>query len=229
MKAIAQKTRRRVFEGEGYSVKLITLLNWDEAEAPLTPRMKQIQAAVLALKELTEIAAGNNREHKTLTLDFPVSGLDQDLMKRIKRLREITRKAIGGVVKVFFDLHVIHPNGRAEISYSTVPARHRRRGVAPFLEESLTKDLVNLASSGRLWSVRQCVHCKRWFFAKFSHHTSCPKEPGKTSCQQKHHRSSEEYKEERRTKARKLYWLHKNAPIVSLRDKATTAAARRKL
>jgi hypothetical protein len=44
-----------------------------------------------------------------------------------------------------------------------------------------------------LWRVRQCVKCRRWFYARFKHQRFCS-----TPCQQSHYRESPEWRDGRR-------------------------------
>jgi hypothetical protein len=51
--------------------------------------------------------------------------------------------------------------------------------------------------------IREC-ECGRWLFARFSHQRFCS-----ARCRERAFKSSPEWKEYRRTKAREYYWLHK--------------------
>jgi len=58
-----------------------------------------------------------------------------------------------------------------------------------------------------LTKVRECS-CGRWFFVKFSHQKFCS-----ARCRDKANKSSPQWKEYRRKKAREYYWLHKNRNV----------------
>ena len=60
--------------------------------------------------------------------------------------------------------------------------------------------MMELAEEGLLHRVRRCRACKRWFFARFRHQDFCSQ-----ACQQKHYRSSDEWKAHRREYMRKHY------------------------
>jgi hypothetical protein len=53
------------------------------------------------------------------------------------------------------------------------------------------------------WRVREC-HCGKYYFRRFRHQRFCSE-----TCRVQKFRSSEEWKEHRRAKAREYYWLHK--------------------
>lgn len=53
--------------------------------------------------------------------------------------------------------------------------------------------LIYLAERGRLDRMRECPHCKKWLFARFSHQRFCS-----TKCQQAYYWASPEWKAHRR-------------------------------
>jgi hypothetical protein len=55
--------------------------------------------------------------------------------------------------------------------------------------------------------IRECV-CGKWLYSKFSHQKFCS-----AKCREKAFRSSPEWMEYRRNKAREYYWLHKNKNV----------------
>jgi hypothetical protein len=68
-------------------------------------------------------------------------------------------------------------------------------------------DLADLADAELLNRVKRC-RCGRWIFAKFSHQRFCS-----VQCREKEFRSSPEWKEYRRKKAREYYRLHKSGKV----------------
>jgi hypothetical protein len=63
--------------------------------------------------------------------------------------------------------------------------------------------LARLAEQGLLDRLKRC-RCGRWMFARFSHQRFCS-----SKCREQEFRSSSDWKEHRRKKAREYYWLHK--------------------
>jgi hypothetical protein len=68
-------------------------------------------------------------------------------------------------------------------------------------------DLADLADTELLNRLKEC-RCGRWIFAKFSHQRFCS-----VQCREKEFRSSPEWKEYRRKKARGYYRLHKSGKV----------------
>jgi hypothetical protein len=68
-------------------------------------------------------------------------------------------------------------------------------------------DLAQLADDELLNRVKKCP-CGQWLFAKFSHQRFCS-----LQCREKEFRSSPEWKEYRRKKAREYYRLHKSGKV----------------
>lgn len=52
--------------------------------------------------------------------------------------------------------------------------------------------IVNLAGDGLLSSLSECINCKNWFYARFSHHRFCSER-----CRVKHFRTSPDWKSSR--------------------------------
>ena len=67
--------------------------------------------------------------------------------------------------------------------------------------------LARLAELRLLHRLKRC-RCGRWMFARFSHQRFCS-----SKCREQEFRSSSEWKEHRRKKAREYYWLHKTKNI----------------
>jgi hypothetical protein len=65
-------------------------------------------------------------------------------------------------------------------------------------------DLAQLAQMDLLDRIKKCS-CGHWMFARFSHQRFCS-----VRCREREFRSSPEWKEYRRKKAREYYRLHKN-------------------
>lgn len=86
-----------------------------------------------------------------------------------------------------------------------MPLRERRyRNHGLLTESGAVLDLLNVfREPGSWWRVSHC-HCGRYYFRRFRHQRFCSE-----VCRVKKFRSSEEWKEYRRRKAREYYWLHK--------------------
>lgn len=74
-------------------------------------------------------------------------------------------------------------------------------------EVSAIADLSKLAEKGLLDHLRECT-CGKWIWARFSHQRFCS-----SKCREKRFRSSPEWREHRRKKAREYYWLHKTKNV----------------
>jgi hypothetical protein len=68
----------------------------------------------------------------------------------------------------------------------------------------LVLDVMEIAQAGRIDSLKQCEHCRKWLFARFPHQRFCSE-----NCKEHFHRFNEADKKRRREWARKNYWLHK--------------------
>jgi hypothetical protein len=73
-----------------------------------------------------------------------------------------------------------------------------------YTEEDAIICIVELAREGLFDHLRKCLFCEDWYFASFAHQKFCD-----TLCQQKHYRSSSEYKETRRAYMKELRAQHK--------------------
>ncbi len=67
------------------------------------------------------------------------------------------------------------------------------RSVRHHHAESLVYEVLRLAASGMILRIRQCVECKRWFYARFAHQLFC-----KGECKEKHSRTSKKGRARRR-------------------------------
>ena len=72
-------------------------------------------------------------------------------------------------------------------------------------EFARVRHIEKIAAEGRISYLKQCAHCRRWLFAKFSHQRFCGDQ-----CKEGFHRTDVTDKARRRDWARKNYWLHKN-------------------
>src|SRR6266496_1284464 len=91
------------------------------------------------------------------------------------------------------------------VPYSGPDGRYRR----PWPSYSDARAVLDL-----LWNRGRDAHrimecnCGKWFYAKFEHQKYCS-----SKCREKAFRSTPEWKEYRRGKAREYYWLHKNKNV----------------
>lgn len=70
-------------------------------------------------------------------------------------------------------------------------------------EPGAIQKMLALSRNSYLDRVRTCVACEQWFYAKFSHAKFCSR-----ACQQRHFRTSEEFKEHKKRYMRGLRKLH---------------------
>ena len=78
---------------------------------------------------------------------------------------------------------------------------------AKYGDVSAVYNLAQLAEMGLIVRLRKCI-CGNWLFARFSHQRFCS-----AQCREKEFRSSPEWKEYRRKKAREYYRLHKSGYV----------------
>jgi hypothetical protein len=178
-----------------------------------TGRIGRLRKAILALKELRDAASRTG----LALCDEKV--LDAEFQKKIARLQKVVSEGIGGVMKVSLSLSRVEPSGQCVFGHYTEPAKEKKNSLEPFVAIALLNDFVRLATKGKIDHIRQCAFCSRWFFAKMSHHAHCPPEKGKTSCQIKHHRSSEEWRQKRNQKNREYYALRMKHNVLTLEDR----------
>jgi len=74
-------------------------------------------------------------------------------------------------------------------------------------EVSAIADLAKLAEQDLLGHLRECS-CGKWIWARFSHQRFCS-----ARCREREFRSSENWKEHRRQKAREYYRLHRSGKV----------------
>jgi hypothetical protein len=67
------------------------------------------------------------------------------------------------------------------------------QSVRPRPSTSAVLWIAQLGALGVLWRIRQCLRCKRWYYARFSHQHFCSQR-----CQQTHYKSSPEWQQHRR-------------------------------
>jgi len=84
----------------------------------------------------------------------------------------------------------------------------KHKGDVTLGEFGAVNTILRLANTKAFWRVSQCSVCGTYYFRRFSHQRFCGE-----VCRLKAFRSSEEWKEYRRNKAREYYWLHKNTNV----------------
>jgi hypothetical protein len=101
------------------------------------------------------------------------------------------------------------PFGSFSRHWFPVPKGNKRFGRWPveYGDVSAVFNLAQLAEMGLLVRIRKCI-CGKWLFARFSHQRFCG-----AQCREKEFRSSPEWKEYRRKKAREYYRLHKSGKV----------------
>jgi predicted nucleic acid-binding Zn ribbon protein len=74
----------------------------------------------------------------------------------------------------------------------------------PFIEVGFALNIVEIASAGKISSLKQCASCRKWLFARFPHQRFCS-----DNCKEAFHRSNEADKKRRRDWARENYRVRK--------------------
>ena len=176
---------KRVFYGELSSRPLVDWLN--------NAKDKAARSRVLALhrmlSELVKTAPSDPNSHDP-ECDW------QKLRRRINRILlkyPVCRQLITWFSRGFF-------------MTANMPLNERRvyGPNAMLTETGAVLALLNLFEArANWWRVREC-YCGKYYFRRFRHQRFCSE-----TCRVKRFRSSEEWREHRRTKAREYYWLHK--------------------
>ena len=86
-------------------------------------------------------------------------------------------------------------------------SKYARGWAAEYDDANAVYHLAQLAKADLLNQLKKCS-CGRWLFARFSHQRFCS-----AQCREKEFRSSPEWKEYRRKKAREYYQLHKSGKV----------------
>jgi|ERR1017187_3031017 hypothetical protein len=112
-----------------------------------------------------------------------------------------------------FDLDHKSDSRRWQLVWSRAGKKH------PFLSVDFVLLIADLASTGRILSVKQCENCRKWLFAGFPHQRFCSED-----CKEHFHRFNEADKKRRRDWARKNYQTRKVLEAGSI----TAASIRRR-
>lgn len=178
----------RTYTGEEECQALVDWLNRDgRKRAGL-----RIQTWLSFLHVLSEAAPSLGGAPGILDLEKVIAALAKGQGgSRTESLRRLLRSV--GVPKV----HV-----RVRIKFEDVGGTRRVVPViaADTVEGEALLTVLRISQKGVLNRVRKCPRCGRWFFARFRHQRFC-----QLTCQQKHFRDSEAWKEHRREWMRDYY------------------------
>jgi hypothetical protein len=151
-----------------------------------------------------------------------------------ERYRRSEQKKVEEILRLYWEIQRIFLEGKAKRKggHPFLALRHKLRRYSYYpvlnplrrgnkLEWSPTKkktsemyddsdaifDLMELARQDLLDRLKEC-RCGRWIWARFSHQKFCS-----AKCREQEFRSSDEWKEHRRKKAREYYRLHKSGNV----------------
>jgi hypothetical protein len=132
-------------------------------------------------------------------------GLDDnpDVLQKYKAINRVLRRYIA--VPVILPDYFSDPNPKLrgwELTWE------RKGHPRPFTELRLIHTIADIASANKISSLKQCAHCRRWLFARFSHQRFCSDE-----CKESFHRTNDADKKRRREWARTNYWIQKNTNV----------------
>lgn len=81
----------------------------------------------------------------------------------------------------------------------------------PFFEIGLVLQIMEIASAGNIFSLKQCANCSKWLLGRFSHQRFCSQ-----NCKDEFHKSNEADKKRRRDWARANYQARKRLEAGSI-------------
>jgi hypothetical protein len=138
----------------------------------------------------------------------------EDILHLYKRLRDCTsqadlkgfpiRKLTRSLRRYSYYPFFIPADGGSQLEWSST---QKKRNENLYDDSDAVFDLMELARQGLLERLMQCP-CARWIWARFSHQRFCS-----SKCREKEFRSSPQWKEHRRQKAREYYRLHKSGKV----------------
>ncbi|MGB8130283.1 MAG: hypothetical protein WCG81_10870 [Candidatus Angelobacter sp.] len=152
---------------------------------------------------------------------------DLSTKKQIKAFGASYRSIVDKTLRSRLDRHwQVQQKLFKEISHLIVPGEMRIKHLEPrgwdislVVEEqgvfNYIQQLLGLARTGELSRFKKCANCKAWFFSRVDHQRCCA-----LACRQKLHRSSPEFKEQRRLYMRELRRNHKDRYFTSNRQSA---------
>jgi hypothetical protein len=132
-------------------------------------------------------------------------GIDDnpDVMRRYTAINRFLRRYVA--VPIILPDYFSDPNPKLrgwELTWG------RKGHAMPFTELRLIRTIADIASAHRISSLKQCAHCRRWLFARFSHQRFCS-----DACKESFHRTNDADKKRRSEWARKNYWIQKNTNV----------------
>lgn len=193
----------RIYSGEKEARDVVGWLNWrrfkDEAAErlyqklagkgrPVYPqqcRVIEILRLYQQVKADWEIRASTDPKHV-------------DQQKGVRALRMLTRKLRR---YTFYPVFLPH----FPIRFGWWPTR--KQSPDRYDDVSAVLDIAKLAERDLLGRLKECP-CGKWIWARFSHQRFCS-----AKCREREFRSSEQWKEHRRQKAREYYKLHKSGKV----------------
>ena len=190
----------RQYPGEGESRVLIDVLNSELGPHALEPASFANVRVLLELVETFQKIARALRKTKRKRRSPLVSKEITDLFGSANTsLKQYVATPVL-VPERMFDPETTSTDGDFSVSGAEYPQ--------PFVEMSLILQIEKLASSGRILALKQCAHCHRWFFSRFSHQRFCSEK-----CKDIFHRSDPAELVWRRRQARDRYRIHRDKNV----------------
>jgi hypothetical protein len=180
----------RTYEGEKDGKPLIEWLN---STSQITQRQR-IGRLLANLARIRQHYGEGEREHR-LGDDPHLRGLSWQIAAFPrswygKKFNVALREAQAELArhKVWPKLEAVsNPRGRTSGGTLSFGWKHSRDKSA-----EAVLHIMNLGQDGNLWRVRQCRHCEKWFYARFSH-----QEFHSTRCQEAEYKASPSWREKR--------------------------------
>jgi hypothetical protein len=181
------RTKERTYSGEEEGRRLAEWLNQNRS----TLAAQRIEGYMAILGNLSNIGPTLSGNPAT-----------QELGKLVSFLRRAGKSKFKIAERVWKSLAPSPVRTHVEIMW--VGSGPKRRPVAVLAaddeEGAQILKILSLSQKGVLDRVRMCRCCETWFFRRFHHQRYC-----QTNCQQKHYRSSEEWKASWREYQRDYY------------------------
>jgi hypothetical protein len=190
--------QKRHYSGESESANLVSWLN----EGSTDTRHRGVRQVLDTYREFREelegsrlLRDGKTEEGKAALTKLGCSGTDCTLA--VERLQRLLYRYKYYPMLFPFDFMPCH-------WFPAMGRRNESQGWPPgYNDVHAVFDIAHLAEMNLLDRLKKCG-CGNWMFARFSHQRFCS-----IRCREKEFRSSFEWKEYRRKKAREYYKLHK--------------------
>lgn len=186
---------------------------------------RRIQSIFHLMREFDELEPIHDKFIDDLGKAIQGKVTDLSTKKQIKAFGASYRSIVDKSLRSRLDRHWhVQQKLFREISHLIVPGEMRIKRLEPrgwdislVVKEqgafNYIQQLLGYARTGELSRFKKCANCKAWFFSRVDHQRCCS-----LGCRQILHRSSPEFKEQRRLYMRELRRKHKDRYFTSNRE-----------